>query len=125
MLKQFGRVLVVLLAIYGLIQLTSLAFPNLRNFLNNPTVINTPMVKGAIDYANQILPESQQIKIPEYSPDSNQEKTITGTITNTVTQKITEKISEVATEAVDNVKDSAQDQVCKALLKKLESECNY
>lgn len=124
MLKQTGRILVILLALYGLVQLTSLAFPGLKNILNDPAVVNTPMVKGAIDYANQVLPESNQIVIPEYSPDPNEEKTITGTITNTVTEKVTEKISEVATEAVDSVKDSAQDQVCKALTQKLQSECN-
>jgi|GEM_PF-4455219 hypothetical protein len=124
MLKQTGRILVIILALYGLVQLTSLAFPGLKNILNDPAVVNTPMVKGAIDYANQVLPESQQIVIPEYSPDPNEDKTITGTITNTVTEKVTEKISEVATEAVDSVKDEASDQVCKALTQKLQSECN-
>ena len=124
MLKQTGRILVIILALYGLVQLTPLAFPGLKNILNDPAVVNTPMVKGAIDYANQVLPESQQIVIPEYSPDPNEDKTITGTITNTVTEKVTEKISEVATEAVDSVKDEASDQVCKALTQKLQSECN-
>lgn len=123
MLKTVGRILIILLAVYGLIQLISLAFPGLKNLLNDPAVVNTPMVKGAIDYANQVLPESQQIVIPEYSPDPIGQKTITGTITNTVTEKVTEKIQEVATDAVDSVKDSAQDQVCKALTQKLKSEC--
>lgn len=78
------------------------------------------MVKGAIDYANQVLPETQQIKIPEYSPSPDlSEKTITGVIT----EKITNKVTETATEAVDAVKDEASSQVCKALYEKLESEC--
>ena len=123
MIKQIGRIFVTLLAIYGLVQLISFAFPGLKTLLNNPAVVNTPMVKGAIDYANQVLPESQQIKIPEYSPNPDDETTITGAVTNTVTEKITEKVSEAASDAVDSVKDSAQDQVCKALFEKLESEC--
>lgn len=123
MLKQSGRIIVILLALFGLVQLTSLAFPGLKNILNDPAIVNTPMVKGVIDYANQVLPESNQIKIPEYSPNPDEEKTITGTVTNTVTEKITEKVSEAASDAVDSVKDSAQDQVCKALFEKLESEC--
>ena len=120
MFKTTGRILVILLAVYGLVQLTSLAFPGLKTLLNAPAVVNTPMVKGAIDYANQVLPDSSQIKIPEYSPNPDEENTITGTVTNTVT----EKVSEVASDAVDSVKDSAQDQVCKALFQKLQSECN-
>mgnify|MGYP000429733045 FL=1 len=78
------------------------------------------MVKGAIDYANQVLPETQQIKIPEFSPDPiTNQKTITGIIT----EKVTEKVNETASEAVDAVKEEASDQVCKALYQKLESEC--
>lgn len=115
MVKKFGKLLVILLAIFGLFQLTALAFPGLKNILNDPAVVNTPMVKGAIDYANQVLPEDRQIQIPEYSQPP--------TITNIVTQKISQKASEIAAEAVDNVKDSAQDQVCKALIQKITTEC--
>ncbi len=48
MFKQSGKLLIILLAIYGLIQLTSQAFPGLKDLLNDPAVVNTPMVKGAI-----------------------------------------------------------------------------
>lgn len=120
MLKQSARILVILLALYGLIQLTSLIFPGLKSFFKNSKVTNTPMIKGAIDYVNQILPASNQIQIPESSPNSNQDpKNITDTITNTVTEKITQ----VTADTFKSVKDSTQEQVCKALFAKLETEC--
>ena len=120
MVKKLGKILTIGFALFGVVQLTSLAFPGLKNLIFNPKVVNTPMVKGAIDYANQVLPETQQIKIPEFSPDPiTNQKTITGIFT----EKVTEKVNETASEAVDAVKEEASDQVCKALYQKLESEC--
>jgi len=120
MIKILGKVLTIAFALYGVINLTTLAFPGLKNMFFNPKVVNTPMVKGAIDYANQVLPESQQIQIPEFSPDPDiSDQTITGVIT----EKITEKVSETANDAVDAVKNEASSQVCQALYQKLESEC--
>lgn len=123
MIKLVGKGIVAILALYGLAQLTSLAFPGLKNLLNDPAVVNTPMVKGAIDYANQVLPEANQIKIPEYSPYPSDQRTITETITHTVTEKVTEKASEVATDAIDTVKDNAHDQFCQSLINKVQEEC--
>lgn len=119
MIKSIGKILVIILALYGFLNLISLAFPGLKNILLHPKVVNTPAVKGAIDYANQILSESNQIRIPEYSPPSGSDKSVV----DTITEKINKKVSDTASKAVDNVKAQASDQVCKALYQKLESEC--
>lgn len=117
MAKLIIKVLLMALTVYGAINVAKDVSPWVKGLLSEPQIARSPAVKSAIDTANQLLPENQQLTLPEAS------QPVTDEVTKTITQLITEKITQTAASTTENLKESAHDQVCKEILTKVIDQC--
>lgn len=108
------KIIISALSLYGVINLAQDIKPLLGIAASDPRVANSNLVKGAIDSANQVLPESKQLVLPAPTPIA---------VPATITQIITEKVTEITKEASSNVKEAAKSQVCREITKQIEKEC--
>jgi hypothetical protein len=117
MAKLVLKIIFLLLTVYGAVTLVKDLAPAVRGLLGQPEVARLPAVKSAIDTANQVLPENQQLSLPENSVNEPDE------VTKTITQIITERITETAASTTENLKQSAHEQVCQEILTKVIDQC--
>lgn len=117
MAKLTLKIILILLTVYGAVTVVKDITPLVREFLGQPEVARLPAVKSAIDTANQVLPENQQLSLPDTSVSEPDE------VTKTITQIITERITETAASTTENLKQSAHEQVCQEILTKVIDQC--
>ena len=117
MAKLALKIILILLTVYGAVTLVKDATPLIKQLLGRPEVSRNPAVKSAIDTANQVLPENQQLTLPETPVVQTDE------VTKTITQIITERVTETAASTTENLKQSAYEQVCQEILTKVIDQC--
>ena len=116
----FVRILLIVLALFGLYKM----FPQVSKFVDyyvkNPTFQNSVVIP-AVTTANNILPDKVKIPTPQvmgtytdYSGDSPLKQ---------ITSEVSSKAAELANEQLNQIKKAASDQFCTILLEKIKSDC--
>jgi hypothetical protein len=118
MAKWALKLILGVLTVYGGFNLVKDLSPLWAEIATSPQVTRSPTVKSAIDVANQVLPQNQQLGLPEITTETTPE-----IIEKTITQIITEKVSQTASTTTDNLSKAAHDQVCQEILTKVIDQC--
>lgn len=116
----FVRILLIVLALFGLYKM----FPQVSKFVDyyvkNPTFQNSVIVP-AVKTANTVLPDKIKIPTPQvmgtytdYSGDSPLKQ---------ITSEVSSKAAELANDQLNQIKKAASDQFCTILLEKIKSDC--
>lgn len=116
----FVRILLIILALFGLYKM----FPQVSKFadyyIKNPKFQNSVVVP-AVTTANNILPDKIKIPTPQvmgtytdYSGDSPLKQ---------ITSDVSSKAAEIANEQLNQIKKAASDQFCSILLEKIKADC--
>jgi len=116
----FVRIILVMLAIFGLYKLFPQISKPVDYYIKNPSFQNSVVIP-AIKTANNILPDKLKIQTPQ----------IMGTYTDysgasplkQITDEVTKKAADLANDQINQIKKSAADQFCTILIEKIKSDC--
>lgn len=116
----FVRIILVMLAIFGLYKLFPQISKPVDYYIKNPSFQNSVVIP-AIKTANNILPDKLKIQTPQimgtytdYSGDSPLKQ---------ITDEVSKKAADLANDQINQIKKSAADQFCTILIEKIKSDC--
>lgn len=116
----FVRILLIVLALFGLYKMFPQVSKAVDFYIKNPK-FQESFVAPAIKTANNVLPDKIKIPTPQvmgtftdYSGDSPLKQ---------ITDEVSSKAAELATEQLIQIKKAASDQFCTILLEKIKSDC--
>ncbi len=116
----FVRILIIILAVFGLYKMFPQISKPVDYYIKNPSFQNSVVIP-AVKTANNILPDKIKIPTPQvmgtsvdYSGDSPLKQ---------ITSDVSSKAAELANEQLNQIKKAASDQFCTILLEKIKSDC--
>ncbi len=116
----FVRIILVVLALFGLYKMFPQISKPVDYYVKNPSFQNSVVIP-AVQTANNILPDKIKIPTPQvmgtytdYSADSPLKQ---------ITDEVNSRAAELATEQINQIKKAASDQFCTILIEKIKSDC--
>jgi len=116
----FIRIILIVLALFGLYKMFPQISKPVDYYLKNPTFQNSVVIP-AVQTANNILPDKIKIPTPQvmgtytdYNGDSPLKQ---------ITDEVTKKAADLANDQINQIKKSATDQFCSILIEKIKSDC--
>ena len=116
----FVRILLIVLALFGVYKMFPQISKPVDYYVKNPSFQNS-VVLPAITTANNVLPDKIQIPTPQvmgtytdYTADSPLKQ---------ITDEVSSKAAQLATEQINQIKKSASDQFCSILIEKIKADC--
>lgn len=116
----FIRILLIVLALFGLYKMFPQIAGPIDYYVKNPS-FQTQVVSPAVNMANKVLPAKIQIPTPaimgvatEYTGDSP---------LKSITDEISKQAASLAASQVEQIKKAASDQFCSILIEKIKTEC--
>lgn len=116
----FVRILLIVLALFGVYKMFPQISKPIDYYVKNPDFQNS-VVLPAINTANNVLPDKIQIPTPQvmgtytdYTADSPLKQ---------ITDEVSSKAAQLATDQINQIKKSASDQFCTILIEKIKADC--
>jgi len=116
----FIRIVLIVLAIFGLYKMFPQISEPVDYYIKNPDFQNSVVVP-AVKTANNVLPDKFKIPTPQvmgtytdYSQDSPLKQ---------ITDEVTKKAADLANDQINQIKKSAADQFCSILIEKIKADC--
>ncbi|MFZ3069127.1 MAG: hypothetical protein WA052_02305 [Microgenomates group bacterium] len=116
----FVRIVLIVLALFGLYKMFPQISKPVDYYVKNPSFQNSVVIP-AVQTANNILPDKIKIPTPQvmgtytdYSTDSPLRQ---------ITDEVSSRAAELATEQINQIKKAASDQFCTILIEKIKSDC--
>jgi restriction endonuclease Mrr len=116
----FVRILLIVLALFGVYKMFPQISKPVDYYVKNPSFQNS-VVLPAINTANNVLPDKVKIPTPQ----------VMGTYTDytadpplkQITDEVSSKAAQLATEQLNQIKKAASDQFCTILIEKIKADC--
>ncbi len=116
----FVRIVLVVLALFGLYKMFPQISKPIDYYIKNPSFQNS-VVKPVIVAANNVLPDKIKIPIPQimgvstdYASDSPLKQ---------ISDDVSKQAANLANDQINQIKKSAADQFCSILLEKIKADC--
>lgn len=116
----FVRIVLIILALFGLYKMFPQISKPVDYYLNNPS-FQKSVVVPAITTANNILPD--KIKIPTPQVMGTSTEYVGESPLKQITDEVSSKAGQIASEQIEQIKKSASDQFCKVLIEKIKTDC--
>ena len=116
----FVRILLIVLALFGLYKMFPQVSKAVDYYIKNPTFQNSVVIP-AVKTANNILPD--KIKIPTPQVMGSYADYSSASPLKQITDEVSSKAAELATEQINQIKKSASDQFCTILIEKIKTDC--
>ena len=116
----FVRIILIVLALFGLYKMFPQISKPVDYYLKNPS-FQKSVVIPAITTANNILPDKIKIPTPQVMGTST-EYTDSSPLKQ-ITDEIGQKAAGLANEQINQIKKAAADQFCSILIEKIKADC--
>lgn len=116
----FVRIVLIILALFGLYKMFPQISKPVDYYLKNPS-FQKSVVVPAITTANNILPD--KIKIPTPQVMGTSTEYVGESPLKQITDEVSSKAGQIASEQIEQIKKSASDQFCKVLIEKIKTDC--